>query len=145
VVPVPIVDLCLRRFHFDGPGAHIQQQEQPSVQQLHGEEVHLGVLLTLGVPPVLSFALGEEDEPVGFGGAEVERDRSHSFGVPLGQRQRRLRTLEADGVQSGNVLALKDNVALKFHFGVDDAGQTRQLQADVIVLVHHLDKKQMKT
>ncbi|KAJ0061052.1 hypothetical protein NL108_005861, partial [Boleophthalmus pectinirostris] len=144
VVPVPIVDLGLRRFDFDRPRAHVQQQIQPSIQQLYGEEVHLCILLSLGVPSVLSLSLGEEDESVGFGGTKVKGDGAHSFGVPLGKRQCGFWALEADGVQGGHVLTLEDDVPLKFHFGVHDASQARQFQADVIVLVHHLDRNRVK-
>uniref|UniRef100_A0A8C6U5U1 Uncharacterized protein n=1 Tax=Neogobius melanostomus TaxID=47308 RepID=A0A8C6U5U1_9GOBI len=145
VVPVPVIDLGLRGFDFDRSRAHVQQQIQPSVQQLHGKEVHLGVLLSLGVPPVLSLALGEEDQAVGFGRTEVKGDGSDPLGVPFGQGQRGLWILEADGVQRWDVLTFEDDVALNFHLRVHDAGETRQLQADIVVFVHHLEKKVNKT
>lgn len=138
MVPGAVVDLGLRGLDLDGAGAHVQQQVQASVQQLHCKEVHLVVLLTLGVAPVLRFAVGEEDQPVGFGGAEVEGDGADAFGVPLGQSQVRVRGLEVDGVEGRDVLALEDDVALELHLGVHDAGEARQLQADVVVLVHDL-------
>uniref|UniRef100_A0A672ZAM2 Uncharacterized protein n=1 Tax=Sphaeramia orbicularis TaxID=375764 RepID=A0A672ZAM2_9TELE len=83
MVPGSVVDLGLRSFDLDGARAHVQQQVQPSVQQLHGKEVHLVVFLALCVPPVLRLPVGEEYEPVGFRGAEVEGDGAHAFGVPF--------------------------------------------------------------
>uniref|UniRef100_A0A3B3CPQ5 Uncharacterized protein n=1 Tax=Oryzias melastigma TaxID=30732 RepID=A0A3B3CPQ5_ORYME len=140
MVPRLIIDFSLRGFDFNGSRSHIQQQKKRSVQQLHGKEVHLVVLLAFGVPPVLRPALGEEDQPVGFGGAEVERDGAHAFGVPLGQSQEGIGRLKVDGVQSGNVFTLEDNVALKLHLRVVDAGEPGELKPDVVVLIHHLGR-----
>lgn len=144
MVPGAIVDFSLRGFDLDGAGAHVQHQEQSSVQKLHREEVHLVVLQGLRVTSVLRFAVGEEDQPVGFGGAEVEGDGAHTLGVPLGQRQEGVGGLEIDGVQGGDVLALEDHVALEFHLWVHNAGEARQLQADIVVLVHHLGRKEKR-
>lgn len=138
MVPNAIIDLGLRGLHLDGSRAHVQQQVQPSVQQLHCKEVHLVVLLALGVPPVLGLAVREEDQAIGLGGAEVKGDGAHALGVPLGQRQVGLGGLEVDRIKGGDVLALEHHVTLEFHLGVNDAGQAGQLQADVVVLVHHL-------
>uniref|UniRef100_A0A3Q2QAJ7 Uncharacterized protein n=1 Tax=Fundulus heteroclitus TaxID=8078 RepID=A0A3Q2QAJ7_FUNHE len=138
VVPCPIVDFCLSGLDFDGPRTHVQKQVQPSIQQLHRKKVHLVVLLALRVPPVLGFAVGEEYQPVGLRGAEVKGDGADALGVPLGQGEKGVRGLEVDGVKCGNVLALEDHVSLEFHLGVKDASQARELQADVVVLVHHL-------
>lgn len=138
MVPAAIVDPSLCGLDLDGPRAHVQQQVKLSVQQLHGKEVHLSVLGAPGFLPVLWFTVGEEDQPVGFGGAEVEGDGAHPFGVPLGQGQVRIRRLKVDGVQRRNIFTLEGNVPLQFHLRVDDASQAGQLQTDVIVLVHHL-------
>uniref|UniRef100_A0A8C9YQ21 Uncharacterized protein n=1 Tax=Sander lucioperca TaxID=283035 RepID=A0A8C9YQ21_SANLU len=141
MVPGAVVDLSLCGLDFDGAGAHVQQQVQPTVQQLHRKEVHLVVLLALCVPAVLGLAVGEEYQPVGFRGAEVKGDGAYAFGVPFGQGQVRVRRLEVDGVEGGNVFALEDHITLEFHLGVYDAGEAGQLQPDIIVLVHHLGKK----
>lgn len=138
MVPGAIVDLGLRGLYLDGSGAHIQQQVEPSVKQLHGKEVHLVILLAFRVPPVLSLAMGEEDQAIGLGGAEVEGDGAYTLGVPLWQCQVGLWRLEVDGVKRGNILTFKHNVALELHLGVDDAGQAGQFQSDVVVFVHHL-------
>ncbi|CAG5928290.1 unnamed protein product [Menidia menidia] len=137
VVPGAIVDFGLGGFDFDGPGAHVQQQVQPAIQQLHGEEVHLVVLLALGVPPVLGLTVREEDQPVGLGGAEVEGDGAHPFGVPFGQRKVGVRGLEVDGVQGGYVFTLENHVPLEFHLWVHYAGQAGQLQPDRCHCVSH--------
>lgn len=143
MVPGAIVDLCLRGFDLDGTRAHVQQQVQPPVQQLHRKEVHLVVLLAFCVPPVLWLPVGEEDQPVGFGGAEVEGDGAHALGVPLWKGQVGFGRLKVDGVQGGNVFTLENHVSLEFHLRVHDAGQPGQFQADIVVLVNHLveDKK----
>uniref|UniRef100_A0A3Q3ENP5 Uncharacterized protein n=1 Tax=Labrus bergylta TaxID=56723 RepID=A0A3Q3ENP5_9LABR len=140
VVPGAVIDLGLSSFDFDGAGAHVQQQEQTSIQQLHRKEVHLVVLLALGVPSVLGLTVGEKDQPVRFGGAEVEGDGADAFCVPFRQRQEGVRGLEVDWVEGGYVFALEDHVALEFHLGVHDAGQTGELQADIVVFIHHLGK-----
>lgn len=141
MVPGAIVDLCLCGLDLDGAGAHVQQQVQPSIQQLHCKEVHLVVLLALRVPPVLGFAVGEEYQPVGLRRSEVKGDGAHALGVPLRQGQVGVRGLEVDGVEGGNILTLEHHIALELHLGVHDAGEAGQLQADVVVLVHHLRKK----
>lgn len=84
--------------------------------------------------------MGEEDQPVGFRGAEVEGDGAHALGVPFWQGQVGFRGLEVDGVEGGNVFALEDHVTLELHLGVDNAGEAGELQADIVVLVHHLWK-----
>lgn len=89
--------------------------------------------------------MGEEYQPVGFGGAEVKGDGAHTLGVPFWQGQIGIRGLEVDGVECGNVFALKDHIALKFHLWVDNTGEAGELQADVIILVHHLWKIQEGT
>jgi len=100
---------------------------------------YLGDLLTLLVLlAFLGLAVGEEDESVGLGGAEVEGDGAHALGVPLGQADEGLGGLEGDGVQRGDVLASVGHLPLDLHLGVHDARQPGQLQADVVVLVHHL-------
>lgn len=84
--------------------------------------------------------MGEEDQPVGFRGAEVEGDGAHALGVPFWQGQVGFRGLKVDGVEGGNVFALEDHVTLELHLGVDNAGEAGELQADIVVLVHHLWK-----
>lgn len=84
--------------------------------------------------------MGEEDQPVGFRGAEVKGDGAHALGVPFWQGQVGFGGLEVDGVEGGNVFALEDHVALELHLGVDNAGKAGELQADIVVLVHHLWK-----
>uniref|UniRef100_A0A3Q1C5X5 Uncharacterized protein n=2 Tax=Amphiprion TaxID=80969 RepID=A0A3Q1C5X5_AMPOC len=124
MVPGAIVDFSLCGLDLDGAGAHVQQQVQPSIQQLHCKEVHFVVLLALRIPPVLRFTVCEQYQPVGFGGAEIEGDGAHAFGVPLRQGQVGIRCLKVDGVEGGNVLALEDHVTLEFHLGVHNTSKT---------------------
>uniref|UniRef100_A0A3Q3IHZ4 Uncharacterized protein n=1 Tax=Monopterus albus TaxID=43700 RepID=A0A3Q3IHZ4_MONAL len=85
VVPGAVSDLSLCSLDLDGARAHIQEQVQPPIQQLHCKEIHLVVLLALCVPSVLGLAVGKEYQPVGLGCAEVKGDGAHTFGVPLWQ------------------------------------------------------------
>uniref|UniRef100_A0A7N6B822 Uncharacterized protein n=1 Tax=Anabas testudineus TaxID=64144 RepID=A0A7N6B822_ANATE len=59
MVPGTVIDLCLCGLHFDGARAHIQQQVQSSIEQLHRKEIYLVVLLAFCVPSVLRFTMGE--------------------------------------------------------------------------------------
>uniref|UniRef100_A0A3B3XQP1 Uncharacterized protein n=1 Tax=Poecilia mexicana TaxID=48701 RepID=A0A3B3XQP1_9TELE len=144
VVPGPIADFGLSGLDLDGPGAHVQKKVQPSIQQLHRKEVHLVVLLAFGVASVLRFAVGEEYQPVGFRSAEVKGYGADALGVPLGQGQEGVGGLEVDGVKRGNVFTLENHVSLELHLRVNDAGQARQLQSDIVVLVHHLRREEKK-
>lgn len=141
MVPVTVIDLSLRGLDFDGARAHIQQQVQPSIEQLHRKEIYLVVLLALCVPSVLGLTMGEEYQPVGFGCAEVKRDGAHSFGVPFRQGKVGIGGLEADGVKGGNIFAFEYHVTLELHLRVHYAGEAGKLKANVVVLVYHLRKK----
>lgn len=82
--------------------------------------------------------MGEEYEAVRLCGAEIERDGSHPLGVPLGEADVGLRSLERNGVQGGHILTLVGNLTLDFHLGVHNSSQTGQLKTDVIIFIHHL-------
>lgn len=83
--------------------------------------------------------MGEEDESVGFGGPEIEGDGADPLGIPLGQAEVGIRALKVDWVQGGYVFTLKHHFPLELHLGVYDAGQTGELQTDVVILVDHLE------
>jgi len=82
--------------------------------------------------------VGEEDEAVGLGGAEIKRNGSHPLGVPFGEADVGLGCLKRNGVQSGHVLTLVGHLALDLHLGVQESSHSGQLEADVIVFIHHL-------
>uniref|UniRef100_A0A3P8XRK9 Uncharacterized protein n=1 Tax=Esox lucius TaxID=8010 RepID=A0A3P8XRK9_ESOLU len=136
MVPGSVVHLVLSGFDLDGSRAHVQQQIQPSIQQLHGKKVHLVVLLPGPIPSILGLQIIYQS--VGFGGPEVKRNGAHPLGVPLGQAEVGFWAFKVDGVQGGHILTLKHNVPLQLHLGVHDAGQAGEFQADVIVLIDHL-------
>uniref|UniRef100_A0A8C5AIU4 Uncharacterized protein n=1 Tax=Gadus morhua TaxID=8049 RepID=A0A8C5AIU4_GADMO len=74
VAPLPVVDLLVAGLQLGLAGAHVYEQVQVPVQQLHGKVVRLQLparLLLLGTlgPPV-----AEEQQAAGLGGAEVEGD-----------------------------------------------------------------------
>uniref|UniRef100_A0A4W3GCI5 Uncharacterized protein n=1 Tax=Callorhinchus milii TaxID=7868 RepID=A0A4W3GCI5_CALMI len=138
MTPIPVVDLLVGGFDLDAPGAHVEEEEEVAIEELHGKVV--GLLGGLGtpflLPPVAPVA--EEEEAVGFGGAEVEGDGARLLGVPPGQRDVGLGGLEGHGVQRCHVLAPENQVTVDLHLGVPLLGQPRQLQLEVIVLVDHL-------
>lgn len=86
--------------------------------------------------------MGEEDQAVGLRGAEIKGDGSRPLGVPLGEADEGLRGFERNGVQGGHVLTLVRNLTHDFHLEVHDPGQAGQLQANVVVLVHHLQRSE---
>ncbi len=138
VAPLSVVHLLVAGLELDAAGAHVHQQVEKAVQQLHGEVV--GLHLTAG--PLLFAALGlavaEQQQAAGLGGAEVEGDGAGLLGVPARQRDVGLGRLESHGVQGRHVLAAEHQVPVHTDLRVPLDGQTRQLQLEVVVLVHHL-------
>lgn len=67
--------------------------------------------------------MGEQNQAVGLGCAEVKGDGAHSLGVPLGQADVGLGGLKGDGVQSGHVLALVGHFTLNLHLWVHNPSQ----------------------
>uniref|UniRef100_A0A3P8TGW3 Uncharacterized protein n=1 Tax=Amphiprion percula TaxID=161767 RepID=A0A3P8TGW3_AMPPE len=125
VVPGPIVHL-----------PHVQQQVQAAIQQFHCKEIHLDQ--GKDIFALLGFAVGEQDEAVGFSRAEIKRDGSHPLGVPLGEADVGLGGLKRNRVEGCHVLTLVEHLTLDLHLRVHDSSQTGQLQTDVVVLIHHL-------
>lgn len=82
--------------------------------------------------------MGEEDQTVGLSCAEIERDGSHPFGIPLWEADVGLRSLKRNGVQSCHILTLVGHLTLDFHLRVHNASQAGQLKSNVIVFIHHL-------
>lgn len=140
MVPFPIVGFLLSSFHFNGARAHVQQQVQIAIKEFHSKEVHLGVLLTPHILPLLGLAMREEDQAIWLGGTEIKGDRTHAFGVPFRQTYISLWGLEVDGVQCGYILTLEYDFTIDFHLGIPNPGQARQLQTDVIILINNLSK-----
>lgn len=99
----------------------------------------LGVLLATGsIFALLGFAMGEEDEAIGLGSAEIKGNGSHPLCVPLGQADVGLWSLERNGVQGGHILTLVGHFTLDFHLRVHNSSKAGQFKTDVIVLIHHL-------
>lgn len=94
-----------------------------TIQQLHSKEVHLRILLTPHVFPVLWLPMCKEDKAIGLRGAEVKGDGAHALSVPLGKADKGFWTLKADGVQSSHVLTFEDHISVDLHFCVSNSGQ----------------------
>uniref|UniRef100_A0A2K6JWX0 Uncharacterized protein n=2 Tax=Rhinopithecus TaxID=542827 RepID=A0A2K6JWX0_RHIBE len=144
MVPFPIIGFLLSGFHFDGARAHVKQQVQVAIKELHGKEVYFCVLLAPSILPLLGLSMSEEDQAIGLSGTEVKGDGAHTLSVPLRQTDVSLWGLEVDGVQCGHILTLKHNFAIDFHLGIPNSGQARQLQTDVIILINNLSKAKQK-
>uniref|UniRef100_A0A8C6PHQ5 Uncharacterized protein n=1 Tax=Nothobranchius furzeri TaxID=105023 RepID=A0A8C6PHQ5_NOTFU len=84
VAPLAIVQPLVAGFNLDAAGAHVHDQVDKPVQQLHGKEVSAG--LPVG-QRTLQVAMAEEQHAVGLCGAEVKRNGACLLGVPPGQRQ----------------------------------------------------------
>uniref|UniRef100_A0A3B1J3K7 Uncharacterized protein n=2 Tax=Astyanax mexicanus TaxID=7994 RepID=A0A3B1J3K7_ASTMX len=144
MVPFSIIDLLVHSLGLGGARAHVQQEIEVSVQHLNGKEVHLHGLGAFGVflLLLLGFAVAEEQQAVGFGGAEVEGDGTGLLRRPLAERDERFGGLEGDRVQGGHVLTLESHDSAHFHLGITLFGQARQLQPHVVVLVYNLDVRE---
>ena len=143
VAPLAAVDRPGAGLHFDGARAHVHEEEEEAVQQLHGEEVGAGQspVGPLGLPGGLGPAVAEEQQAVGLRGAEVEGDGAGLLGGPLGQGDVGLRGVEADGVQRGDVLAAEGQVAVQRDHGGAHLGLSGELQPELAIPVHHLDNE----
>ena len=139
MVPLPVVDLLVEGACLGSARAHVQQEVQVALQHLDGEEVHPERLRVLGpFDGLLGLPVAEEQQPVGLGGAEVERDRARLLGVPLVQGDEGLGRFEGDGVEGRHVLALEGHHAVDLHLGVPLLRHPGELQTHIVVFVHDL-------
>lgn len=105
MAPFPVIDLLVAGLQLCFSRAHINQQVQIPVQQLHGKVISLQLPTRLLLFGALRAAVAEQQEATGFRSAEVEGDRTRLLGVPLGQGDEGLRGLKGDWVQGCHVLA----------------------------------------
>uniref|UniRef100_A0A4W6D4C4 Uncharacterized protein n=1 Tax=Lates calcarifer TaxID=8187 RepID=A0A4W6D4C4_LATCA len=84
MAPLAVAEPRVTRFCLDAAGAHIHDQVEKSIQQLYGEEVCPG--LPVGLYS-LQAAMTEQQQAVGFRGAEVKRYGARLLCVPPGQCQ----------------------------------------------------------
>lgn len=138
MAPIPIIDLLVAGLQLCFPGAHVNQQVQIPVQQLHCEVISLQLPARLLLFRALRSAVAEEQESAGLCGAEVKGDGACLLCVPFGQRDVGLGGLEGDGVQRCHIFTTEHKVAVQGNFGVPLDGQPGKLELEVIVLVHHL-------
>ena len=118
VAPFPVIDLLVAGLQLCFSRAHINQQVQVPVQQLHGKVISLQLPTGLLLFGTLRTAVAEQQEAAGLCGAEVKGDRSRLLRVPLWQGDVGLRGLKGDGVQSRHVLAAEHQVAIQGYFRV---------------------------
>ena len=136
MAPLPVRQPEAAGLHLDAAGAHVHQQVQEAVQELHGEVV--GARLAVGRRRPLA-ALAEQQQAAGLGGAEVEGDGAGPLGAPAGQRQVGGGRVERHGLRGRHVVAAESQVAVDAHLGVALLGEARQLQPELVVLVDHLE------
>uniref|UniRef100_A0A3P8YAK9 Secreted protein n=1 Tax=Esox lucius TaxID=8010 RepID=A0A3P8YAK9_ESOLU len=118
MAPLSVVHLLVAGLQLDAPRAHVHQQVEEPVQELHGKVVGLHVPAQLRLFGPVGSAVTEQEQAAGLRGAEVEGDGARFLGVPLGQGDEGLRGLKGDGVQGGHVLAAEDQVAVQADFRV---------------------------
>lgn len=105
MAPFPVIDLLVAGLQLCFSRAHINQQVQIPIQQLHGKVISLQFPTGLLLFGTLRVAMAKQQEAAGLRSAEVKGDRSSLLGVPLGQGDVGLWVLEGDRVQSCHVLA----------------------------------------
>uniref|UniRef100_A0A3Q1J2T6 Uncharacterized protein n=1 Tax=Anabas testudineus TaxID=64144 RepID=A0A3Q1J2T6_ANATE len=112
MAPVPIIDLLVAGLQLRFARAHIDQQVQIPIQELHGKVVSLQFPARFLLFGSLRAAVAEQQETAGLCGAEVEGDGSRLLGVPLGQGYVGLGGLKGDWVQGCHVLAAEHQVTI---------------------------------
>lgn len=145
MAPIPIIDLLVASLQLCFPRAHVNQQVQIPVQQLHCEVISLQLPAGLLLFGALRSAVAEQQESTWLRGAEVKGDGARLLCVPLGERDVGLGGLEGDGIQRCHILATEHKVAVQGNFGVPLDGQPGKLELEVIVLVHDLEVTSLKT
>lgn len=138
MAPFAIVDLLVAGLEFDAPRAHVHQQVQKPVQQLHGKIIGLHLASRPLLLRALRFPVAEQQESAGLGGAEIEGYGAGLLGVPARQGDVGLGRLEGHGVEGRHVLAAEHQVAMQTDLWVSLDGQTGQLKLEVIVLIDNL-------
>uniref|UniRef100_A0A8C4IFB3 Uncharacterized protein n=1 Tax=Dicentrarchus labrax TaxID=13489 RepID=A0A8C4IFB3_DICLA len=123
MAPLPIIDLLVAGLQLCFPRAHINQQVQIPVQQLHSKVISLQLPTGLLLFGTLRAAVAEQQEATGLRSAKVEGDRACLLGVPLGQGNKGLWGLKGDRVQGCHVLAAEHQVAVQGYFRVSLNGQ----------------------
>lgn len=145
VAPFTIIDLLVAGLQLSFSRAHVDQQVQIPVQQLHGEVIGLQLPTRPLLFGALWAAVAEQQEPAGLGGAEVKGDGPCLLGVPLGQGDVGLWGLEGNRVQCRHVLTAEHQVAVQADFRVTLDGQPGQLQLKVVILVDHLQDNKRRS
>uniref|UniRef100_A0A4W6D9L7 Uncharacterized protein n=1 Tax=Lates calcarifer TaxID=8187 RepID=A0A4W6D9L7_LATCA len=98
MAPFTIIDLLVAGLQLCFSRAHIDQQVQIPIQQLHGKVISLELPTGLLLFGTLRAAVAEQQEAAGLCSAEVKGNRACLLGVPLGQGDVGLGGLEGNGV-----------------------------------------------
>uniref|UniRef100_A0A4W4EZK7 Uncharacterized protein n=1 Tax=Electrophorus electricus TaxID=8005 RepID=A0A4W4EZK7_ELEEL len=114
VTPFAVVHPLAAGLHLDAARAHVHEQEEEAVQQLHGEEVNARPALRRALQAPVAI----EQQAAGLRGAEVKGDGARLLGAPTGQGDVGTRRIEADRVEGGHVLTAEGQVAVQVDFGV---------------------------
>uniref|UniRef100_A0A673BKG7 Secreted protein n=1 Tax=Sphaeramia orbicularis TaxID=375764 RepID=A0A673BKG7_9TELE len=86
MAPFPVIDLLVAGLQLCFSRAHIDQQVQIPIQQLHGKVISLQLPPRLLLFGTLWATVAEQKKPAGLCCAEVKGDGSSFLGVPLRQR-----------------------------------------------------------
>lgn len=140
VAPFPVIDLLVAGLQLCFPRAHINQEVQVPVQQLHGEVISLQLPTGLLLFGTLRTAVAEQQEAAGLCGAEVKRYGARLLCVPPGQCQVGRRRVEGDRLQGFHILAAEYQVTMDTDPRVSLFCQLWQFQPKLIILVDHLIK-----
>uniref|UniRef100_A0A3Q3N554 Uncharacterized protein n=1 Tax=Mastacembelus armatus TaxID=205130 RepID=A0A3Q3N554_9TELE len=109
MAPFAIIEPCVTSFYLDAARAHIHDQVEKPIQQLYSKKVSPG--LPVGLCS-LQTAMTEQQQAVGFGGAEVKRYGPCLLGVPPGQCQVGRWRVEGDRLQGFHILAAEYQVTM---------------------------------
>lgn len=124
VAPLAVIDLAAGRPQLDAPRAHVQQEIEVTIQQLHGKVVGPLGRTVAAYPGPSPPALAEEQQPIGLSGSEVQGDGTSALGAPAGQCDKGLRTLKGHRVQGSHILTTERQIPLQLHLRVPFLSQS---------------------
>lgn len=138
MAPFSIIDFLVAGFEFDAAGAHVHQQVQKSIQQLHGKIICLHLTSRSLFFGALRFPVTEQQQSAGLRGAEIKGYGAGFLRVPARQSDVRLGRFKRHRVESRYILAAEHQITVQTDLRVSLDGQTGQFKFEIIVLVDDL-------